>query len=272
MSIKKNSFYVLFFLNSLDFFAQENLLSLEGSYQGMNLIVSNPPQADGFGYCINKVTVNGEILPAIIQTTNFQIDFSLFQLKMQEQLFIVLEHNEGCVPKFINPEVLLPKSTFVCEKITAQKNGVISWTTKNEKQVLDFTIEQFRWNKWLSIGEVRGMGGPSLNKYSFQISPHSGKNRIRVSQIDNTGIKRVSPETSFNSSVAIVRKSPAKVSEYIYFKSNQKTTKTKFELWDAFGNLLKVGVSEAVDCSNLVNGVYFINFDNTTEKFIKIEK
>jgi hypothetical protein len=43
-------------------------------------------------------------------------------------------------------------------------------------------------------------------------------------------------------------------------------------LYDAFGNLLKVGFSDLVDCRNLVNGVYFINFDNTTEKFIKVGK
>lgn len=271
MRIKK-IFFLFFTIKYTSIFSQANLLSLEGSYQGKNLIVNNPTQADGFGYCINKVIVNGEILPATIQSTNFQIDFSLFQLKMQEQLFVVLEHNEGCIPKFVNPEVLLPKSTFVCEKIVASTNGVITWTTKNEIEPLDFRIEQFRWNKWVSAGEVRGKGGPSVNKYNFQIIPHSRKNRIRVSQIDNTGIKRSSSETSFNSHLAIVKKTPTKVSEIIYFTSNKKTTKTKFELYDAFGNLLKVGFSETVDCSNLVNGIYFINFDNTTEKFVKIEK
>lgn len=272
MCYSKFFLFILFFLIYSVGFTQENFLSLEGSYQGKNLIVNNPTQADGFGYCINKVTVNGEILPATIQTTNFQIDFSLFQLKMQEQLFVVLEHNEGCKPKFINPEVLLPKSTFVCEKITAASNGFISWTTKNEKEAMDFIIEQFRWNKWVNVGEVRGKGGPATNNYNFQITPHSGKNRIRVTQLDNTEVKRTSPEATFNSTLALVKKSPAKVIEYIYFKSNQNPTKTKFELYDAFGNLLKVGFAENVDCSNLVNGVYFINFDNTTEKFVKIEK
>ena len=95
---------------------------------------------------------------------------------------------------------------------------------------------------------------------------------MRVSQIDNTGVKRFSPETSFNSPSAVVKKSPTKVRDYIYFKANQKAVKSKFELYDAFGNLLKVGFSDLVDCKNLVNGVYFINFDNTTEKFIKVGK
>ena len=266
---------LLFLIASLklsSFFSQESMLSIEGTYLRKNLLVSNPPQADGFGFCVNKVTVNGEVLPATIQKANFEIDFSLFNLKVGEQLFIVLSHNEGCIPKFINPEVLLPKSTFICEKISATNNGLISWTAKNEKEAMDFALEQFKWNKWVKVGEVRGNGGQGLNNYSFQIIAHSGKNRVRVTQIDNTGIRRVSPETSFNSLSVIVKKTPSKVSDYLYFKANQKAVKSKFELFDAFGNLLKIGFSDLVDCRNLVNGVYFINFDNTTEKFIKVGK
>ena len=259
-------------LKITSFFSQESMLSIDGTYLGKNILVSNPPQADGFGFCVNKVTVNGEVLPATIQKANFEIDFSLFNIKSGEQLFIVLEHNEGCVPKFVNPDVLLPKSTFICQKISATKNGLISWTTTNEKEIIDFAIEQFKWNKWVKVGEVRGNGGQGLNNYTFQIIAHSGKNRVRVSQIDNTGVKRFSPETSFNSLSEVVKKSPAKVRDYIYFKANQKAVKSKFELYDAFGNLLKVGFSDLVDCRNLVNGVYFINFDNTTEKFIKVGK
>ena len=60
-------------------FGQVQLLSLEGTYQEKNLIVNNPPMPDGFGFCISKVLVNGEILPAVIQTSHFEIDFQLFQ-------------------------------------------------------------------------------------------------------------------------------------------------------------------------------------------------
>ena len=58
------------------------MLSIEGTYLGKNLLVGNPPQADGFGFCVNKVSVNGEVLPATIQKTNFEIDFLLFNIKL----------------------------------------------------------------------------------------------------------------------------------------------------------------------------------------------
>jgi hypothetical protein len=108
------------------------------------------------------------------------------------------------------------------------------------------------------------------NTYYFQIMPHSGKNQIRVSQIDNTGDKRSSQAIFFHSGLPSPKISPTKVRDNLYFKASSKDVKTKFEVYDAYGNLLKVGFATMVDCRNLVSGVYFINFDNQTEKFIKI--
>lgn len=252
--------------------AQDKQFSIEGSFQGKNLFVRNPPQSDGFGFCVSKVLVNGEILPASIQNSNFEIDFSLFEIKKGEKVFVVLSHAEGCEPEFINSEVLLPRSTFECVAITAEKNGLVNWQTKAENGSLDFIIEQYRWGRWVEAGQVKGNGTNQLNKYTFQLSPHSGLNKVRVSQIDNSGEKRSSKEVSFQATISKVKMAPAKVTDYLYFKANGKSVKTKFEVYDAFGNLLKLGYNEKVDCQNLVNGVYFVNFDNTTEKFIKIDQ
>ncbi|MEN9941118.1 MAG: hypothetical protein RL164_369 [Bacteroidota bacterium] len=251
--------------------AQLQLLSLEGTYQDKNLLVNNPPMPDGFGFCISKVLVNGEILPAVIQTSHFEIDFKLFHLKKGEQVFVVLEHASGCEPRFINPEVLLPKSTFECSTIKAQANGLLSWTSTNETASLDYAIEQFKWGRWVEVGQVKGKGLKGANSYVFQLSPHSGKNIVRVSQTDNSGKTRVSPSTSFVSNVKAVSFSPAKVHQNLYFKADGKAVKTKFEIYDAYGNLLKTGYNSTVDCTNFVSGVYFINYDNKSEKFIKID-
>ena len=250
--------------------AQEKLLSLEGTYQEKNVVVYNPPQADGFGFCVTKVLVNGEILPAAIQSAHFEINFKLFQLKKGDNVFVVLEHASGCEPRFMNPEVLLPKSTFRCSSITADKTGMVKWTSVDEAGSLDFIIEQFRWNRWVEVGQVKGKGTKQANSYQFQITPHSGKNQVRVSQIDNTGEKRSSSTVFFDAGMPTLKISPTKVRDNLYFKAGGKEMKTKYEVYDAYGNLLKVGFSNMVDCTNLVSGVYFINFDNQTEKFIKI--
>lgn len=255
----------------MEVLSQSKFFSLEGYYQGKNVIVSNPPLSDGYGYCVYKVTVNGDILPASIQTANFEIDFSLFRLKTGDKVFIVLEHAENCSPRFMNPEVLLPKSTFVCTSIVCDNDGLLKWSTKGEEGVLNFKVEQFRWNRWVEIGLVKGNGTKTIHNYTFQITPHSGKNTVRVTQTDNTGENRSSNSVSFTSNFSKVKKTPSRVTDYIYFKANGKNVKTKFEIYDAFGNLLKTGYSDSIDCRNLVNGIYFINFDNTTEKFIRSE-
>ena len=61
---------------------------------------------DGFGYCATKVTVNGDIMPGGTSMGAFEIDFSIFNIAIGEPVFIVIEHNDGCKPKILNPEVL----------------------------------------------------------------------------------------------------------------------------------------------------------------------
>jgi hypothetical protein len=69
--------------------------------------------------------------------------------------------------------------------------------------------------------------------------------------------------------VAAVMKSPAKVKEIINFTANGAAVETRYEIYDAYGNIVKKGVGSSVNCENLLRGVYYINFDNLNEKFIK---
>lgn len=250
-------------------YSQDQLLSISGYYEGMNLFVSNPLKSDGYGYCINKVLVNGNVLPASIQTDHFEIDLQLFNLKKGDEVFVELDHGDGCSPRFVNPEVLLPFSTFEITNIYANEYGKISWSTKNESGSLPFHVEQYKWGRWVEAAEVLGGGMKASNSYSIEIVPHSGYNKIRVAQVDNTGQRRTSKTIGFTSHVTRVTKTPAKVKDYVYFKSSGKRVKTKYEVYDAFGNLLKKGFDDVVDCKEILNGIYFINFDNKTEKFIK---
>jgi hypothetical protein len=244
-------------------------LSIEGNYQGKSLYIQNPENSDGFGYCVTKVTVNGKILPSGIAQSAFEIDFSIFKIAIGEIVFIVVEHSDDCKPKIINPEVLLPQSTFFTTDIAVTTNGVLTWKTTNEHGKLPFIIEQFRWNKWVQIGEVQGKGTPETNSYEFQTMPHSGENTIRVVQMDNSGEKRASKIVKFQSTIAVVEKNPVKVKNTINFTANGVAVATKYEIYDAYGNIVKKGVGNSVPCANLSKGAYYLNFDNKTEKFFK---
>lgn len=269
MSVMKFLTFTTFILliSNLSFGA----LSIEGSYQGKNLYVQNPEDGDGFGFCATKVTVNGDVMPGGTSSSAFEIDFSLFNIEIGEPVFIVIEHNDGCKPKILNPEVLLPRSTFKVVSMNISNTGKLTWKTSNEQGKLPFIIEQYRWNKWVEVGEVQGKGksGSNENTYEFQVIPHSGENVVRVAQIDHSGSKKSSQEVKFQSSSAPVEKNPIKVKDVINFTSNGKAVETKYEIFDAYGNIVKKGFGSSVDCENLIKGAYYINFDNKTEKFFK---
>lgn len=262
--------YILSFISFL--FAScsfGSMLSIEGVYQGKNVYVQNPISSDGFGYCASKVTVNGDIVPSNIGNGDFEIDLSDLNISIGEPLFIAIEHEEGCKPFIINPEVLLPRSTFIIAKLDIQTNGKLIWETTKEQGKLPYYIEQFRWNKWVIVGEVQGIGTGGMHHYEFSVSPHSGLNTVRVVQIDHSGLKRPSKEVRFNSLVPKVTKNPTKVKDVIHFTAKNTPIETRFEIFDAYGNIVKKGVGTTVNCKNLARGAYYINFDNTNEKFIK---
>lgn len=244
-------------------------LSIDGTYQGKNLYIQNPMDDDGFGYCATKVTVNGFIMPGGTGSGAFEIDFADFDIRLGDPVLIVIDHHDGCKPKILNPEVLLPRSTYNVSSITISPDGKLKWVTTNENGQLPYFIEQYRWNKWVNVGEVEGVGSSGTNTYEFKVSPHSGENTFRVVQIDHSGEKRPSPQVKFKSSVPLVEKSPAIVKDIINFSSNGSAVETRYEIYDAYGNIVKKGVGTSVNCANLLKGVYYINFDNINEKFVK---
>lgn len=149
---------------------------------------------------------------------------------------------------------------------------LVTWfrTTVNESGKLPYVIEQYRWNKWVVIGEVDGTGEVTTNEYNFNVSPHSGENKVRVVQTDHTGKKRPSQAVTFvNTSIQEPELSPKKVKKTINFTSGNAPIETKYEIYDAYGNIVKKGVGSEVDCTNLKKGAYYINYDNKNEKFIK---
>lgn len=268
MMLKNTTLLLLVFLGgSYSSFAD---LSIEGHYQGKNLYVQNPEDEDGFGFCVTKATVNGDPISDGIQSSAFEINFAEFNVNIGDPVFIVLEHGIGCKPKILNPEVLLPKSTYVITDISCSPDGSLKWSTTSESGKLAYVVEQYRWNKWVSVGEVDGIGTAGANSYSFTVSPHSGENKVRVVQTDHTGKKKPSKAVTFsNPSIKEPILTPKKVKKEIKFTAGGVAVETKYEIYDAYGNIVKKGVGSEVNCENLKKGAYYINYDNKNEKFIK---
>ncbi|MCZ4410715.1 hypothetical protein O3Q51_18000 [Cryomorphaceae bacterium 1068] len=255
----KNFFFIILFaFPGLSSTAQTSALSLKGVYQGKDLYIENPFSDDGVGFCVYEVYVNGELTRDEINSSAFAIDFSILGIERGESVDVILNHKEGCGPLVLNPEAIKPHSTFEIKRIEVT-NNTLNWTSKKESGSLPFEIEQFRWNKWVTAGEVKGKGTTGEHEYSFKLEPYSGENKVRVKQIDYTGKPRYSEAVIYNSGISAVTYSPEKPDRSITFSRD-----TRFEVFDKYGNLVRTGFGRSLDITDLTSGEeYYLNYDNS---------
>ena len=244
--------------------AEGEILVLEGNYQSKNLYVSNCYGPDGIGFAVSSVRVNGKITSDAVSSSAFEVDLSQMGLTQGDPVTVQIEYSGQCVPKVLNPGALQPMPTFEIQDMTIGEDGLLTWKTINESGKLPYIVEQFKWNKWVKVGEVEGSGAASESSYSFKTSLVSGSNKFRVKQKNLSGTEKVGRPVE----VTTNKKQP----EHSYNKSSDRiefSEKTAYEVYDMYGQIRKRGYSEYIDFSNLESGSYYVNFDNTMEKFRK---
>lgn len=241
------------------------VIVLEGFYQNRNIYVQNSIGGYGVGFCVYEVRVNGEVCTDETNSSAFEIDLKQHGLEIGAPVVIMIKHkDDGCLPKVINPDALKPNPTFETIYLNVGENGLLQWTTVNETAKLAFVVEQFKWNKWVQIGEVEGRGIPTANYYTFKTTPIAGMNKFRVKQKGYIDKTKYSPSVAYSALKSEVT--------FVYNKNIQKiqfSENTFFEVFDKYGNLVKKGYGEKVDVSNLKKDAYYMNFGNTMGEFKK---
>ena len=228
---------------------------ISGIYQGKDLYVKNPITTSGVGYCIFEVLVNGSITSDEVNSPAFAVDLAAWGLKQGDGVEVVLRCKENCEVKIINPEVIYPNSTYEVAAMNVTPEGMLTWTTKSETSVIPYVIEQFKWNRWMKVGELNG-GGKIDNKYQFQAVLHSGTNTFRVYQIDHKG-QRISQEVKVESATPVVTIKSNKITNSIDFSAE-----TDYEIYSEYGSLVKSGRGSSVDATKFFKGKYYVSFDN----------
>jgi hypothetical protein len=229
---------------------------ISGIYQGKDLYVKNPMTADGSGYCVFEVLVNGQVTADQLNSASFAVDLAIWKLNNGDPLEIVLRCKENCEVKILNPEVIYPTSTFEITSLVVSPTGGMEWTTEKETSSLVFVIEHFRWNKWIKVGEVKGQGKTESCRYNFPINLHSGLNTIRIYQIDYKG-QHSSEEYKIESTSPEVKIKSTKISGSIDFSNI-----TDYEVVSEFGTLVTSGRGPSIDASKYPKGKYYVNYDN----------
>ena len=248
------SIVVLFFLFTIS--ANAEVIIISGIYQGKDLYVKNPMTTDGSGYCVFEVLVNGQVTADQLNSASFAVDLATWKLDLGDALEIVLRCKEDCEVKILNPEVIYPNSTYQITACTISPSGDMVWSTEKESAPLNFVIEQFRWNKWIKVGEVKGLGKPEECKYNFPVNLHSGLNTFRIYQMDYKG-QHTSDEYKVESATAEIKIKSLKVSNSIDFSAI-----TDYEVVSEFGTLITSGRGQAIDASKFTKGRYYVSYDN----------
>jgi len=240
------------------FLVAEEVIVLEGNYQLRNIFVNNLIGKDGVGFCVTNVFVNGEVSTDEINQNAFEIDLTLFNLNFGDEVTVEIHHKDGCKPDIINPLALKPQATFKTDAISIDDEAMITWSTTNETGVLPYRVQQFKWNKWVTVGEVQGKGNPGKHEYAFQANLVHGENRFRVIQKSGDGRVKVSPEVKVQSGTMMVSYEYDKKSNRVVFNGQ-----TSFEVYDQYGQIVKRGHNNVVEMDDLSKGIYYINYDNT---------
>jgi hypothetical protein len=227
-----------------------NIIILEGTYQGENLYVQNPIANEGVGFSVFQVSINGEVTIDEINSSSFEIMFENVPVNIGDEVEVKINYKDGNNPVILNPEVILPKSTFDIKPVSITKNGLYKWSSTNDKGKLTYIIEQLKWNNWVEVGEVKGKEGK--NEYQFKIKPHSGLNKVRVKN-----------SIEFTSNINPVSLTNVNEGENIVFSDN-----TFFEVYDYYGKVIKIGYNNHVNISDLPVGKYNFKYDNVIDKFI----
>lgn len=241
---------------------QAGTIVLEGKYQQKNVYVVNSVAEAGVGFCVYEVRVNGEVSSDETNSHAFEIDLSIYGFKLGDGVNITIKYKDGCEPRILNPGALEPQPTFETSNIKVSDNGLLSWETSNEQGAIPFVVQQFKWNKWVNVGEVQGKGTSTKNAYTFQSAPISGENKFRVVQKSYDGKLKKSPTVEYTSGMAPVGYTFDKKDKAVIF-----TQETNYELYNVYGQIIKRGFGTKVNMANLPKNDYYISFDSQTEKF-----
>lgn len=261
----KKSIYA--FLLLVVFFITDStarVIILEGKYQNKNIYIQNGLAGSGVGFCSYEIEVNGQITADEVDASWYEIDLAKLQLQFGQDVVIEITHKDDCSPRILNPEALRPKASFELTNMSVTDKGVLNWSTTNEGGSLPFIIEQFKWNKWVKVGEVNGVGTPKENSYSMNVSLHSGENKFRLKQIGYGGLPKYTRSVSCISNQSTLTFTASRGFNEVFFSDQ-----TMFEVYDAYGQVVKKGFGKTLNVNSLKKGSYFLCYDNTVAEFKK---
>lgn len=243
--------------------ADLDVLVFSGTYQGQRVYVQNPFDREGVGFSVKHVEVNGLELTGQVFSSAFEIDMEKWHFKLGDSISIHLFYNSEKEPKVINTGSLSKtnsKFKLLLTDFRVENDTILKWSYQEETEPGEFIIEQYRWNKWIKIGEMRSRGTYTKSDYEFVVPEVSnGENIFRIVQFTSSENKLTSKELKFDAEVPPVDYIGNCKNGSFYF-----SRPTLYQIFDTYGNLVRKGFSDCPKLCGLEKGLYYINYANTT--------
>ncbi len=242
--------------------SEAGVMVVKGQYFGKNIIINNPSKGDDF--CVKEVSVNGKKSNDQLSSNAFEIDLLTYGFQYGDEIKIIIKHNAGCKPQLMNPQALEPEKNFSFTKAKwDRKKDLIYWTTRGQAGEEAFEIQQFRWEKWVTVALVGIKDSVLLDSYEKQVIPHNGRNLFRIMVVDKYGNTIYSKDVKCSSrnDEVFLKSSKAKKGKLLF------TGQTQYQIYDQRGLFIKSGFGIDVDVSDMIKGKYWVNYDIKSEEF-----
>jgi hypothetical protein len=246
----------------LNFSANAGEIVLSGVYQGKNIFVQNPLNAENKTYCTEEVWVNDSKKMTQIRSSAYEIDLSF--LGRSDSVTIRIVYRDDCMPKVLNAYVLRPSSGFQLVSFEAKGENLV-WSVSGETQLHTYTVQQLVNNIWMDVQVVKS-AGDGANLYTMAVPNAARASTYRVKALDGKTHQLIySGELNYLPTQQLITFYPKSVSSKITLSDV-----AIYEVRSSDGKVLKKGRGSEITLSELKSGVYYLNINNSqTEKFFK---
>ncbi len=155
-------------------------------------------------------------------------------------------------------------STFNMETFFVKEDGFLCWTAKEEHGSLPYVVEQYIFDKWVPVGEVKGIGTPDPNSYAIPVTLNSGENKFRIRQKGYDQMTRFSNAITYYSKREAVTYKVTDDNQTVVFSGE-----TFFMVYNPYGAVIKQGYGNSLNISEYPKGYYCLIYDNRLGGFEK---
>lgn len=218
------------------------------------------------GFCVDSVYVNNSRFFQEYSASAFELSFDS-TFKIGDPLKVELYHKKGCQPKLL--QVFGPRRfdpiKFSNERVS--DSAIFSVDIKTTAKVLVF-VQQYRWNKWIKVNGTERYVESGHFEFDLSKEKHSGDNKFRLVYSD--------PFSRKSCSMAMVFANREPKFKFHYLRDENRVVFdqwTRYELYDAYGNLINMGEGTELKVAQYKKGIYYLNYDNESGKlFLKPKK